>query len=382
MTKIKVLIFLANTRAAIAEIRSLIGYKQVEIHIADEKKKFSNYLKFRKYFSKNNYHTYKNKDKLIGFLLNLRTKIGNYEILQNGEPILRFLLDYKELLKKNGITIHLPTTNIYNKFSDKLSFILECQQFKILVPEEIVFPSKFLNPFVIKPKTLKNESDVLDAPMLIENIESYNKLVVLNINIEKHIVQEFISGISYYYCGAYKSGEKIINFTQKNLHQQPDGNSVIRAVPADLPVEIIEKIDLMMSQNNWDGVMMIEMKKSKANGNFYAIECNPRFWGPLQLALDNGVNFPYSVIFSKNIEIFVKQKIGYLWLGGYLHGIFLKFKSNVNFQIFYDNDKNIVFKDVWFRKDSVLYFFAEPFFIISKEFIDFLKRKLFNFKAN
>ena len=97
-----------------------------------------------------------------------------------------------KLLKKNGITIHLPTTNIYNKFSDKLSFILECQQFKILVPEEIVFPSKFLNPFVIKPKTLKNESDVLDAHMLIENIESYNKLVVLNINIKKQIVKEFI----------------------------------------------------------------------------------------------------------------------------------------------------------------------------------------------
>jgi predicted ATP-grasp superfamily ATP-dependent carboligase len=43
----------------------------------------------------------------------------------------------------------------------------------------------------------------------------------------------------------------------------------------------------------WDGIAMVEFKRSSHDGRFYLIEVNPRFVGSLELAVAAGVDLPW-----------------------------------------------------------------------------------------
>ena len=134
---------------------------------------------------------------------------------------------------------------------------------------------------------------MLTSPVLIESEAALENLRRRSIRPEHHFVQDYIEGPSFYYCGLYRDGEKLLSFGQRTLTQQPDGRAVVRAIPFPLPTEIVRKADEMMSSLRWQGLMMMELKESR--GSHYAIECNPRVWGPLQLAVDNGADFPFAL---------------------------------------------------------------------------------------
>jgi predicted ATP-grasp superfamily ATP-dependent carboligase len=150
---------------------------------------------------------------------------------------------------------------------------------------------------------------------------------------------------------------------QKTLVQQPGGRSVLKAKIDLLPDDVIKKVDKMLLSLRWYGLLMIEFKE--LDGEYYAIECNPRLWGPLQLAVDNDFDFPYALwclamgekIESRNQ---LMHNVGYRWAGGYLYGLLAKMETRTNFQ-FNDNHtlREVAFKDIWLRMDTLLYFVAE-----------------------
>ncbi len=43
---------------------------------------------------------------------------------------------------------------------------------------------------------------------------------------------------------------------------------------------------------DWNGVAMVEFKRSDRDGHLYLMEINPKFWGSLDLAIQSGCNFP------------------------------------------------------------------------------------------
>ncbi|MEJ2544102.1 MAG: hypothetical protein P8Y99_08540 [Calditrichaceae bacterium] len=135
-----------------------------------------------------------------------------------------------------------------------------------------------------------------------------------------------------------------------------------------MPDELISKIDKLFKTLKWKGVMMFEFKKG-IDGKFYAIECNPRFWGPLQLSLDNGVNFTKSLIYNKKFSEPETAKQSYIWLAGYLHGLLIKIQTKTHFQKYHSLSGYHMIKDVWFRKDTFLYFFIEPIYILKNYFL-------------
>lgn len=373
----KVLVLIENSRATIAELRSLKKINDIEIHLAANKKVFSDKIRYRKYIKPDNYYTYNNIENIEVFLLNLTKKIGPFTLMPNGESVLRNIVKSKEQLIENGIKISLPNTETYQLFSDKYTFAQICNKFEIKTPTETnIDLIQFKQKFVIKPKFLSNDPGVLDIPLLIENEESFLKLKNLEIDLNKHFIQKLIEGPSYYYCAAYFQGKKKAWFVQKNLHQQPNGKSIIKAIPYHLPPDLIKQIDSLMNNYDWDGVMMFELKECSDSGEMFAIECNPRFWGPLQLALDNGVDFVRTMVDPdyKCLNPADKKK-GYIWRGGYFHGLFLKLKTKTSFQKFNHADKEITYKDVWGRKDTRLYFIIEPLLILVKEIHEMIAKK-------
>jgi len=365
----KVLVLIENSRATIAELRSLHKIEGVEILIAAKKKVFTDKIRYHKYIKPNNFHSYNDTNQIVPFLIKLVSKTGPFTLIPNGEAVLRIILNSKGKLTKQGIKIPLPSAKNYQLISDKYSFSQVCKKFEIKTPNEIdINQDLFKQSFVIKPKYLSEDPHFLDAPLMIENEKSFRKLQNLNIDYNKHFIQRLIVGPSYYYCASYSQGKKKAWFVQKNLHQQPNGKSIIKAIPGILSKSLIEKIDHLMENINWEGVMMLELKECSQTGELYAIECNPRFWGPLQLAMDNGVDFVRTLVDPdyQNPET-IDEKNGYIWKGGYFHGLFLKLKTKTSFQKFKHKDDEITYKDIWGRKDTFLYFITEPLIILLKE---------------
>jgi len=363
MKKTIVFIADANPRAVIASLRALSSYHNLNIYGIFRKKSYFNFITLSEYRKKVDssycYHS-KNKNDFIKSIIHIRKKIGPFELMPNGERFLRWILEAKKKLSQFGITINAPDVEAYKIISNKKSFQELCNIFGISTPLLIDLPVKsFSKRFVVKAKKIEIKRDVLSAPMLIENIESYNKLMSINIDWSRHFAQEYISGPSYYYCAGYENGLKKIEFTQKNLVQQPGGKSIIKALPSCLPLEITEKIDKMMNSLFWNGVMMLELKYCSYNNNYYAIECNPRLWGPLQIAIDNGINFPAFLIGERNTPGKNKQNHGYLWLSGYFQGLQFAYTTKTKFQYYPKEKQKIFYKDVWLRSDSYKYFFWE-----------------------
>lgn len=371
--KKKVLILAnANPRAAIATLRALRN-RDVSIHICFNKRSIINNILYYNYH-KNRflYYNDSSEESFITSLISIRDHIGCYTLLPYGEVLLRWAVKRKNELRKEGITVPMVDFEKYILVSDKESFANLCTDSGIDVPQEVNIDwSTFKQKFVIKPKKLVNEQRCLKYPVLVENSDSFQKLKEKNIDMKKHLLQDYIDGPSIYYCAYWEKGVSKLRFIQKNIAQQPAGKSVIKAVPYSLPEDILGKVENMLQRINWEGVIMIEVKEDLRTHSYYAIEANPRFWGPLQIAIDNGKNFPAALIGLNIEENEPKYPYGYLWSSGYFEGFFIKLKTKTGFQKFQDdNSKRIEYRDVWLRKDTYPYFFIEPIILIVNRIIN------------
>jgi predicted ATP-grasp superfamily ATP-dependent carboligase len=259
-------------------------------------------------------------------------------------------------------TVDLPT---YERVSDKQSFVSLARKYGLATPMECDgIPSRFVRKFVVKPvQGIWGRSGILTSPVLVESEEGLRLLLRRSLSPEYHFVQEWVEGPSYYYCGLYVDGKKSLSFHQKTLTQQPAGRSVVRAIPALLPEIVVARIDAMMESLQWQGLMMIEVKES--GGLYYAIECNPRLWGPMQLAVDNGIDFPYALWRMARGEApetspMPRRPVGYVWLTGYVRGWLLARKTGTRFQRNSEGaTQGLRFRDVWLRLDTLPYSVVE-----------------------
>ena len=105
------------------------------------------------------------------------------------------------------------------------------------------------------------------------------------------IVQEYITGDGYGLFAYYDNGNCKRIFMHHRLREYPvtGGASVCAESFRD------DKLKLygtkMLDALKWNGVAMVEFKKSNADGEYKLMEINPKFWGSLQLALESGAEF-------------------------------------------------------------------------------------------
>lgn len=375
-----------NPRACIAIIRALdnsgitalIGLREGSRKITT----FINYVRIRK--TKIVYYNDDSKDVFINSMLKIKEQNGSYLVLPTGEKLMRWALSGKALLSAHGITIPTVSLEIYELVSNKASLLSYAKNFGLLSPPEMVdIPEVYQFPYVVKPKKFDLcDIQVLSVPFLTQNPAAHKKLLEKKLDLKKHFIQEYLDGPSFYYCALYVQGVISLRFAQQTLIQEPNGGSVIKAIPCDLPEDLIQKIDSMFNELRWNGVMMLELKKS--DSNFYLIECNPRFWGPLQCAIDNDVNFPLllienfsgksfpSLLSKENLNY--KKKFGYVWTLGYLNGLIRKIIFRSQFQRFHAHTPSFYsMRDIWLRGDSYKFFLVEFLCIIYGAFRQSMK---------
>lgn len=235
--------------------------------------------------------------------------------LPTSESVIRVLLDHRIQFEEAGLEIPLVSKTVYQRVSDKHSFLSLANDFGVPLPPVVDIPTVDNLPLVAKPRCeLQAESgrklypELLFSPADLQRFEQKWPR-------EEYFFQRYLDGNSYYYLAYFpRDGEPLVRY-QRNLLQQPNGKSVIAAQLCSCPDEKTRDALIgALRSVGFFGFIMIEVME--LNGVFYLIEANPRFWGPFELALKAGLLPDF--IMGEASEEGCESGARYFWSGGLL----------------------------------------------------------------
>lgn len=199
------------------------------------------------------------------------------------EFINHFLLSNRDALAGSGLEIGLPDQTVYEVLTGKLSsqalMTLLCPDLQLPPPQP---DGHWHSPCVLKPRANVAHGRVL-YPLLCRS-EAELDLALAGLDRSAYFAQDFIVGQSHYLCAYLNKEGQAASFWQLNLMQQAGGKSIVLARPTHNPGLDETRLFTGLHELGYHGAFMLEVIES--GGQLFYIEVNPRFWGPLQLALD------------------------------------------------------------------------------------------------
>jgi len=194
-----------------------------------------------------------------------------------------FVLSNRERLEEIGFSILMPPQETYWRISNKSQSVRLIQDLcELTAPPEISWPDAAA-PCVFKPRCNLSNGTV-NYPVLCFNetdvAQAKNRL-----DQSKWYVQKYVDGQSYYLCGYLSATGDWRAYWQLNLLQQSGGKSIVLARNCPSPgLDAADVFDGLRKTGHYGPVMMEIIQDER--GTLHYIEINPRFWGPLQLAVD------------------------------------------------------------------------------------------------
>lgn len=228
----------------------------------------------------------KNKTVDIDLFKTIRQYSHNIEQLiycPTTEFINNFLLDNREDIENLGFKISLPLRDIYQNLSNKKSSSdIISKLCDIKLPPAITW-GEIATPCVFKPKENINAGSIHYPVLCFNDADVKNQYATLA--PEEWFVQKYIQGQSHYLCGYLSSSGEYTFYWQTNCMQQPNGKSIVLAKTGKNPGFDESLFFNNLFKHKYHGPLMMEIIEDSSGQIFY-IEINPRFWGPLQLAVD------------------------------------------------------------------------------------------------
>ncbi len=327
------------------------------------------------------HHNYKrSEEKFINDILNAIEVYKPTVFIPTGEEIFAVSRNY-DLLSKTGIKIPVSDIRTLESLNNKIFSFKIAESAGIPVPHTII-PSDITDienfiktnglPVIIKRGWSRASQGVFKVDKM--NIANINKIIQReNLEYGKFIVQKFVEGSTYGVSLLMNNGNLRAFFTHKRLREKS-----VKGGPSTLRVgirnELLENYALKLLKSiNFHGVAMVEFKYNENTGDAWFIECNPRFWGSVGLAINSGVNFPY-LLYRMAVEGDVEPVLSYKagvsakWLLGDIvvktKSIFspnsLKHKKMVSKKADYLDD---------FYKDDPLPFFAWIYLLVRRKIV-------------
>jgi hypothetical protein len=213
-----------------------------------------------------------------------------------------FVLENRNFLEAIGFIINLPSQSIYLKITSKLqSASIIDNILNIKTPPTLNWDN-YSSPCVFKPKNNIEDGKILYPIICLSEKEA--SIEINRLSPSKWFIQKYISGQSYYLCGYLAKDGCYEYFWQVNMMQQANGKSIVLAKSDENPGVDVFKFFNGLFNLGYFGLIMMEILIDK-DSNIYYIELNPRFWGPLQLALD--VNPEILELFARDSGIDIKS---------------------------------------------------------------------------
>lgn len=343
-----------NQRAVIAFIRTLekhgLSYTIIARSMTDSilQSSYKNNVSFTRESDK------LDLDTVRSYIEQLQKLFGFNECLiaPSTEALNRLLVREQSALAEYNAIVPLASDYLYCLVSDKYSFGELCRDKGLLVPAEYISFDNARIPFVAKPKQYISESGIIAAPFLILNDKDKSGFKDNHI-ISDFYFQEFIQGKSLYLLYYFHRNGNVYKFSQQNLLQQPDGKSIIAAIPSDLhKLPISTAYENLFADIGFHGLVMIEIKSN--NLGDYMIEANPRFWGPSQLFIDAGINLfetllhDYGYIAKLPAYTNIDSNAAYFWYRGLQESYMLNKKP-----VYHTSEMSTSFSDIdkWLEHD-------------------------------
>lgn len=252
------------------------------------------------------YHTYNIND-LSEENNNIIDDINDYCLRQKLDIIIPAGMKSMFFLSKVGDKITgakiFPIANLetLKMLNNKWLFTESMQKNGLPFPKTILINDKckirLLNiefPIIIKPLDLDGGDGVVklnslkELEIYLSSENKFNKLPLL--------VQEYIPGIDIDFSVLAKNGKTIAWTAQKW-----QGKNIVQFVKDDNILDIGKRI---VSSCNYNGVAHFDMRLDDRDQSIKIIECNPRFWGSLEMSMLSGVNFPYfGILMTKNEKL-------------------------------------------------------------------------------
>ncbi len=193
-----------------------------------------------------------------------------------------FVLAHRAAVEAAGWIVGLPDRAIYARLTSKLaSQALVAELAGIEAPRPQAMAALHA-PCVLKPRVNISGGRVL-YPILCPD-EATLARARPGLNDAEWFAQDYVDGQSRYLCGYLAADGRRAWFWQDNLLQQPGGKSIVLARTVDTPAFDAGIFFDGLHAIGYRGPLMMEVLVD-AVGQAHYIEINPRFWGPLQLAL-------------------------------------------------------------------------------------------------
>jgi predicted ATP-grasp superfamily ATP-dependent carboligase len=155
------------------------------------------------------------------------------------------------------------------------------------------------------------------------------------------LVQEWVPGRGYGLTALMRRGEPVATFMHRRLGEH-DISAGVRFAHGAAGAQSVFEPELqhhgltLLQALCWDGIAMVEFRRSRRDGRFYLMEINPRFVGSLDLAVAAGMDLPwlyaqlaagrpvvgpnryrvglrYRWLLSKNVAGFFENPLGTAW---------------------------------------------------------------------
>lgn len=216
------------------------------------------------------------------------------------------LLEHADLLP-SSVRVAAPPLAHLRLGCDKYETVLTAERAGVRVPltkappnfEEVGEACAQLGfPLVVKTRRGNSSKGVRVVSNLAEAVAAVAEFVqAADLPAEAWpLFQEFVDGEVYGCCFIADQGEVRAAFTERYLRCKDGrlGTSVFRE-PSDWREPEREVVKLAASLG-WSGIGHCDFIRDRKTGRAILLEINPRLWGAVRLAVDNGFHFPTAAV--------------------------------------------------------------------------------------
>lgn len=256
-----------------------------------------------------------------------RHPASGYVIAPTSEFLNQHVLTHRTWFAERLCEIPLVDAACYTTVTNKASFRSLCEASGLAVPP-LVDPTTTRSPFVAKPKYNITADGRSLYPALVYDDADWRRQRETLGALDDYYFEALIEGPSYYllyYLPAHPDAP-VFSWSQRNLLQQPGGKSMVLAISDTLHTSPISaQVISMLRGVGFHGLAMVEL--IRRDDTYYAIELNPRLWGPIQLVRNAGSHLLRAFVqdalhgYVTDADPSAGHAASYAWLGGIRRGV-------------------------------------------------------------